>query len=416
MQALRGVSLLQVGLTILHDGSLAQHRFSACEVAAGDVDHGRLEVDEGKLGIEVHGAGQRLKSFFTPSGMREPELIAPVRGLERDRPPCLGQRLGCAAGAHQEERQRRVGLGQVALEIDRAPDVVDRAREQGRIGLVVRARHLVLPEPRVSQPDVGDRITRIHLDGAFETCDCGRNQRGVERFEPHPSLREGLVRLEAAGLADRSSRASVTMWGHPKRVRKLRDQLVLQIEDLREGAIGFCLRDSFARCRVDHARGDPKPIAGALEAADHGAIEVQLRAKARQIGTAALDGLHDAHAIDHAERRRCPEIVGHRLGDPRCQPRELSVTAHVRKIQHRNGRLRIGGSHRHGLTVRQGLHPLRAGVHGRDETVAAPCHRLDVGRLRRIVAKRLTQLGHGLRERIVGHGNVGPERLEQLVL
>ena len=56
------------------------------------------------------------------------------------------------------------------------------------------------------------------------------------------------------------------------------------------------------------------------------------------------------------------------------------------------------------------------GLHRRDETVAAARDRLDVGRLRGIVAERLAQLGHRLRQRVVGHGHVGPQRREQLVL
>jgi len=52
----------------------------------------------------------------------------------------------------------------------------------------------------------------------------------------------------------------------------------------------------------------------------------------------------------------------------------------------------------------------------RDEPIAAPGDGLDVGRLRRIIAERLAQLGDGLGQRIVGHRNVGPQRREQLVL
>ena len=55
-------------------------------------------------------------------------------------------------------------------------------------------------------------------------------------------------------------------------------------------------------------------------------------------------------------------------------------------------------------------------VHGGDEPVAAPGHGLHERRARGVVSKRLTKLGDRLRERVVGHGDVGPERVEELVL
>ena len=53
---------------------------------------------------------------------------------------------------------------------------------------------------------------------------------------------------------------------------------------------------------------------------------------------------------------------------------------------------------------------------GRDEAVAAARDRLDVLRVGGIVAERLTQLGHRLRQRVVGDRHVGPQGPEQIVL
>jgi len=66
--------------------------------------------------------------------------------------------------------------------------------------------------------------------------------------------------------------------------------------------------------------------------------------------------------------------------------------------------------------------PLRGGVardcglDRRDEPIAPARDGLDVGRLGGIVAKRLPELGDRLCERVVGDGNVRPERREELVL
>ena len=58
-------------------------------------------------------------------------------------------------------------LGQIALELDRTPDVIDGSGQQSAVGLITRARHLVLPEPRVREPDMCRGISRIDLDGAL---------------------------------------------------------------------------------------------------------------------------------------------------------------------------------------------------------------------------------------------------------
>jgi hypothetical protein len=52
----------------------------------------------------------------------------------------------------------------------------------------------------------------------------------------------------------------------------------------------------------------------------------------------------------------------------------------------------------------------------RDETIAAPSDGLDIRRLCGIVAERLAQLRDRLRQRVVGDGDVRPERAEELVL
>ena len=66
---------------------------------------------------------------------------------------------------------------------------------------------------------------------------------------------------------------------------------------------------------------------------------MQVGAERRQIGAAALDRLHDAHAIDDAKRRRRPQIVGHGLGDAGRQPGQLPVAADVGEIEDGNRRL-----------------------------------------------------------------------------
>jgi len=94
------VPLLAIRLTVLNDRPFPQHRLGALEMAAGDVDHRHLEVDERKVLIEVARTLQRVQTFVTPRGVRQPELVAPIAWFERNRSARRGQRLWRATGAH----------------------------------------------------------------------------------------------------------------------------------------------------------------------------------------------------------------------------------------------------------------------------------------------------------------------------
>ena len=115
--------------------------------------------------------------------MRQAELVAPVARLERHGAARGGQRLDGTAGADEQEGERGVRFGQIALELDRPAHVIDRAREQRPVGLIARARHLVLEEPRVAEAHVGGGVARIEDDGALEVRD-GAGHRLPRRATP----------------------------------------------------------------------------------------------------------------------------------------------------------------------------------------------------------------------------------------
>ena len=136
-------------------------------------------------------------------------------------------------------------LGQIALELDRPPHVIDRARQQRAVRLIAGARHLVLEEPRVAETDVRGRVARIERDGALEVGDRAGHDRRVERFEPDPSLGERLVGLEAARLAIEAALRRARLAG-AERVGELGDDPILEIEDLIERAVGLGVREALA--------------------------------------------------------------------------------------------------------------------------------------------------------------------------
>ena len=162
------------------------------------------KCDERKIRIQVHRPRQRLQPLLAPGGVRQPELVAPVARLERDRATCRSQRLGRAAARSSAGTTTSRALGEIALELDRAPHVIDGPRQQPAVRLVARARHLVLPEARVGEADVRRGVARIELDRLLEVGDRRRHLRRIERLEPDASFRERVIRLEAARVAERS--------------------------------------------------------------------------------------------------------------------------------------------------------------------------------------------------------------------
>ena len=122
-----------------------------------------------------------------------------------------------------------------------------------------------------------------------------------------------------------------------ERLGELRDEPVLQIEDVVERAVRLCLGLRLAAVGIDDARGDPQAIAGTLEAADDGAIEVKLGAQRSRFGAASLHRLDDAHAIDDAHgatmARRSFVTVSAMPDDSQA---DLPIAADVGEIQHRD--------------------------------------------------------------------------------
>ena len=333
---LRRIALLHVRLTVLDDGAFAKRGLGAVEHPARDVHHRRLEVRERKIRIQLHRPGHRLETFVGPGRVRQAELVAPVARFERHGAARGGQRLDRTAGADEQEGERGVRFGQVALELDRPAHVIDRAREQRPVGLIARARHLVLEEPRVAEADVGGGVARIEDHGALEVRDGAGHHRRVERFQPDAAFGERLIRLEAARFAIDPALRRARPAG-AECVGELADDAVLEVEDLVERTVGLGVREALAALCVDYPRGDAQAVAGALEAADHRAIDGEHAAKRRELAAGLGDGLGDAKAIDDAHRRGA-QIVGQGLGDAGRQPGERGIAADVLEVEHRDRR------------------------------------------------------------------------------
>ena len=197
-----------------------------------------------------------------------------------------------------------------------------------------------------------------------------------------------------------------------KRVGELRDDAILQIEDLIERTIGLGIRQALAGDDVDDARGDAQAIAGALVTADHRAIDAERAAQRRQLAT----GLRDASMTRTRSMIRgvATQIVGDRFRDAGRQPRATGVAADILEVQHRHRRRRSGGGG--AAAVPRPASTRHDRLDRGDEAISASRNCLNVFRIRGVVAERLTQLGHCLGQRVVGDRHVRPQGLEELVL
>ena len=143
-------------------------------------------------------------------------------------------------------------------------------------------------------------------------------------------LGERLVGVEAAGVAARSAAAGPAAL-HAQRLGKLSNQPVLQVEHVIQRAVRLRFGLGLAGIGIDDPRRDPQPVAGSLEAADDGAIEMQLRAQRRQSGPARRTA-STTHAVDDAVAGQGAEVVRDGLGNPGRQPGYLAIAADVAEI------------------------------------------------------------------------------------
>ena len=87
-----------------------------------------------------------------------------------------------------------------------------------------------------------------------------------------------MVGVETARIADRSTEVARGR-AHAQRVGELGHDTILELENLLERPVGLRLGERLPRPRVHDPSGDPEPVAGALVAAHHGAIDMQLGAQ-----------------------------------------------------------------------------------------------------------------------------------------
>jgi len=206
VQAAGRVARLAAGLFVLQHHALVQHFDGHRQVIAGDVHHRDVEVREGQVAVDRERALERVDPLAPPGGVPEPEQVAPVVRLERHGPAPGSHGLRELAGAHQQEGQRGMALGQRIVQIDAPAGMADRRRQAPGVGRIPGASGLVKQVVRVRESRVGQRVPRVEPHGALEALGRGRHLRRVEAVELHTRFRRRAERIEVRCLAHAHAR------------------------------------------------------------------------------------------------------------------------------------------------------------------------------------------------------------------
>ena len=186
---------------------------------------------------------------------------------------------------------------------------------------------------------MGERVSRIEHDRAFEIGNRAGDERRIERFEPHPPLGECLIGLEAARFTiRRASRSTAPDRRGPS--------VSANCATMRSWSSKTC---SSSPSAFASASASPVPAsttravilsrsAGSLKASDDRQIEMQLLAQARARSTptrrtASTTRMRSMIRCVPAARRSLVTVSAM----PDDEPRELAVGADVGKVENRDG-------------------------------------------------------------------------------
>lgn len=303
-----------------------------------------------------------------------------------------------------------MGLREGCVKLHRLAAVRDGAIKELQRRLVLGARRFVRGELRSGEARPAEGIPWIDRDGALEVGDRARQFPHVERLDPQPSFHDGAVGLEARRLAV-AGRGRSARRDDAQLAGELRCYLVLEIEDVVEASVDLCVRDRFTAEDIHDPGGDADAVGVALKAADDHEPHAERGRDVVECATRPPRRFGHAPAVDDAEPPERAEIAADGFRDTGGQPRGFGVAGHVGEVEH-GDRMFVDPR---GL-IDRGLQGRGYRVNRRDEAVAAARDGLDESWISRLVAERLAELRHGLRERVVRDVRIRPQGFEQRFL
>ena len=314
MEAECGIAVAARDLPILYRRSLTKDRFGLPQPPSRDVNHRHLKVRECEIGIERQHIVGRAQPLLSPGGMTQPEKVTPVGGFECYGPAGAGDGFRCFPGADEHEAERGMCFGERIVEPDGPPRMVDGVRQQRLLRNGIRASRFVRGKLSAGQTRQRQRVFRIDRDCLLEAGGRSRDLAQVERFQAQPRLGIGAVGLEAgrlAGTARRRRHAST----ESELAGELRDDPVLQFEDLRKRPVDLGVRQRLACLDVNDTRRDAYAFRIPLVAADDRKAGADVSDHLVKRSARQSSGLDDAAAIDDAKAAGGSEVAGDCFGD-----------------------------------------------------------------------------------------------------
>ncbi len=139
-------------------------------------------------------ASRGAQALFAPPNRRETEVMPPVVGLERDRPPRSGQGVGMVARPFEHEAERGPRVTVLPVEAAGFARMVDGRAQGVDVGCRVGPRHLELQHAGIRETDVRRRVVGHDLDHPCEDLASAQDLFTFQRFERRPPVNPGPVR------------------------------------------------------------------------------------------------------------------------------------------------------------------------------------------------------------------------------
>ena len=406
-------ALALTDLPILHLDAEAQHGVGLRELAAANVNHRHLEVRERQAWVQGERAGGGVQSGVAPRGVAQPEQMPPLRRLEGNGAPGGGRGFGCLPRADQDHRERGVRLGEALVQLDGAARVRDGVGEQRVVGLRVEPRALVDGKLRGGETGVREGVASVDGDGAREIRHRAGERARVEGLDLEPPLGPRPRGLQARGLPDGQSRDDAG-GREAEGVREVLHEVTFQREEISQWSVDLGLGERLAGGSIDKTRRNPNPAVRPVKGAQNEQPRLQRGGQVFGRTARTAPDVSDARSVHDLKVREGAQIAGHGVRDPRGQPRALGIATEVVEVQHGDTARIERGERGRGRGIGRGGEFLTRD--GGDETIAAPCDRLDVPGGVGVIADGAPQLRDGLKQRVVGHVSVRPEGRQERVL
>ena len=133
------------------------------------------------------------KALLAPADEREPEIVMPVSGVERDRLARGGNRFRCAATSVQNERQRAPRFAGRRIEPTCFACMVHGVAQRVDIRRRIHPCRFKSERAGIGLPDVSGRLVGLRAQCLSECSTGARDGNAIQRLERGAPLDKGAI-------------------------------------------------------------------------------------------------------------------------------------------------------------------------------------------------------------------------------